>query len=104
IDPSRRRSDFYLYEPTGDYYWSSEYYYNETPAKFRCGFILHLEPEGNAHTKVEIFEYQPRVWAGEKLGWGAHGPGFFHDIKEVEPTTADRVELLNIIKGALPKK
>jgi hypothetical protein len=102
IDPVLRQKDFYLYEPTGDYYWESEYYYQDAPAKFRCHFIIHAEAEGNSNTRIEVFEYQPRIWVGKKFGVSGHsGPGFYNDIREVEPTTTDRLELLDIMKHAI---
>jgi hypothetical protein len=58
--PANARSvDFYLYEPSGDYYWSSEYFFNGTPAKFRCAFIIHLEPLGSTKTKFNAFRARP---------------------------------------------
>jgi len=99
-----RRQDFYLLEPTGDYYWASEYYYRGEPARFRCNFIIHLEPQEAARSKIEIFEYVPSIWVGEKFGWSAHTgpiPGFFYDIRFSAPTTADRAEVLTKILEAI---
>jgi hypothetical protein len=94
-----RNRDLYLYEPTGDYYWESEYFYEGRPAKFRCSFIIHLEPAANSSTNVEIFEYQPTIWAGEYLGLSADGllPTMLHDIRSVEETTTDRKAILTMI-------
>jgi hypothetical protein len=94
-----RNRDLYLYEPTGDYYWESEYFYEGRPAKFRCSFIIHLEPAANISTNVEIFEYQPTIWAGEYLGLSADGPlpAMLHDIRSVEETTTDRKAILTMI-------
>ncbi|MFY9610536.1 MAG: hypothetical protein WAU45_18240 [Blastocatellia bacterium] len=102
LEPRLRKSDYYLYEPTGDYYWDSEYYCNDSPAKFRCSFIIHLESDRNVNTKIEIFEYLPVVWVGKKFDVaGHHGPGFYNDTREVEPTGEDRVELLDVLKKAI---
>jgi hypothetical protein len=97
-----RTNDVYLYEPTGDYYWESEYFYKGRPANFRCSFLIHLEPAGESRTKVEIFEYQPTLWAGEYLGLSAHAvlPTRLHDIRPAEPTTGDRQALLTIIQSS----
>ena len=88
IPPELRNRDLYLYEPTGDYYWESEYFYQGKAAKFRCSFLIHLEPAANPGTKVEIFEYQPTVWVGEYFGLSAHAilPAKLHDIR---PGAAD---------------
>ncbi len=93
IPPARR-------EPSGDYYWDSEYFYNDAPAKFHCSFLIHLEPADASHTTVEIFEYQPYIWAGEYFGFSAHAilPTTLHDIRPVESTTSDRRALLAIIE------
>ena len=48
IPPELRNRDLYLYEPTGDYYWESEYFYQGKAAKFRCSFLIHLEPATNS--------------------------------------------------------
>ena len=93
-----RSNDFYIYEPSGDYYWNSEYFSNGAPAKFRCAFIIHLEPLGSTTTKVEVLEYLPEIWVGKVFDpMGHSGPGFYYDIREVGPTEADRTDLLEII-------
>lgn len=99
---SARSADFYLYEPSGDYYWNSEYFSKGAPAKFRCAFIIHLEPLGSTTTKVEVLEYLPEIWVGKVFDpMGHSGPGFYYDIREVGPTAADRTELLEIIRRAV---
>ncbi|HLQ23135.1 MAG TPA: hypothetical protein VK132_08005 [Gemmatimonadales bacterium] len=102
IAPDLRRDDLFLYEPTGDYYWNSEYWYEGAPARFRCSFIIHVEP-ASAGTRVEIFEYQPTIWVGERFGFSAHAvlPVSFHDIRPAEPTTADRGEVVKLIEAAV---
>jgi hypothetical protein len=97
-----RTRDFYLYEPSGDYYWESEYFYKGQPARFRCSFLIHLEPAGTSGTKVGVFEYQPEIWVGEYLGLSAHAilPTKLHDIRPVEATTADPKAVLAIIERA----
>jgi len=100
IPPARRGRDFYFHEPSGDYYWDSEYFYKNAPAKFHCSFLIHLEPADASHTTVEIFEYQPYIWAGEYFGFSAHAilPTTLHDIRPVEPTTSDRRALLAMLE------
>ena len=102
IAPDLRRHDLFLYEPTGDYYWNSEYWYDGAPARFRCSFIIHVEPAG-AGTQVEIFEYQPTIWVGERFGFSAHAvlPVTFHDIRPAEPTTGDREDVLKLIEAGV---
>lgn len=117
IPAEERSRDFYLYEPTGDYYWPSEYFYKGQPAPFRCAFLIHLEPAGErsavpgsvslpiggpAMTTFEIFEYQPIIWVGEYLGLTAHsiGPAMLHDIRPVEETTADRQAVVAMLQTA----
>src|SRR5215510_6425448 len=104
LPANRKKDDLYLFEPTGDYYWRSEYFYRGEPARFRSSFILHLEPQANDQTKIEIMEYLPEIWVGEEFGWSAHAgplPGFFHDIRMAAPTTADRTEVAKKIEEAL---
>jgi hypothetical protein len=107
IDVARRRLDFYLYDfsdaDNHNDYWTSDYYRGSEPVPFRCNFIIHHEPEGSGHTKVEIFEVAPRIWVGKKFGLERHGPGFYLDIRKVDPTTSDRVDLLGILKEVLDK-
>jgi hypothetical protein len=102
--PSELRSrDLYLYEPSGDYFWESEYFYKGQAAKFRCSFLIHLEPAGDSGTRVEIFEYQPTIWVGEYIGLSAHAvlPMKMHDIRPAQPTTVDRKEVLLTIEDAV---
>ncbi len=102
LPASARSADFYLYEPSGDYYWNSEYFSNGAPAKFRCAFIIHLEPLGSTKTKVEVLEYLPEICVGKVFDpLGHSGPGFYYDIREVGPTEADRTELLEIVRRAV---
>jgi hypothetical protein len=100
IPLAQRGRDFYFHEPSGDYYWESEYFYKNAPAEFHCSFLIHLEPADTSHTTVEIFEYQPYIWAGEYFGFSAHAilPTRLHDIRPVEPTDSDRRALLAMIE------
>ena len=117
ISAGQRIRDFYLNEPSGDYYWPSEYFYRGQPVPFRCAFLIHLEPtgaepaapgsanlpiSGPAMTALEIFEYQPTIWAGDYLGLMAHGigPAKLHDVRPVEETTADRQAVLTMLQTA----
>jgi hypothetical protein len=102
ISPEFRTRDLYLYEPSGDFYWESEYFYQGHAAQFRCSFLIHLEPAGNSGTKVEVFEYQPEIWVGEYFGLSAHAvwPTMLHDIRSVETTTLDRKAILTVIQTA----
>jgi hypothetical protein len=109
LDASARKQDFYLTPPyaaaevtagSADYYWESEYYYNDKPAK--CKFIIHLEPQGGSSTRIEIIEFQPEIWVGRKFDVLGHGgPSYYHDIRFVEPTTQDRIDLLDYLKSIL---
>ena len=102
IEPASKRNDLYLYDFSDaddpDSYWLSEYYYRGAPARFRCNFIIHLETKSNDSTRIEIFEYAPRVWLGNRFSMGPHGPGMHLDIRDVESTTKDRIELMKLIK------
>lgn len=103
MDAGAKRHDFYLYEPSGDHYWHSEYFCDSEPAKFRCAFIIHLEPLGPDQTRVQVIEYLPMIWVGRAWSTLGHsGPGFYDDIRfGLEPTKIDRVELLTVIKEAV---
>jgi hypothetical protein len=99
-----KSNDFYLYEPTGDCYWDSEYYYQDKPAPFITSFIIHLDSAGNNQTKIQIFELSPQIHIGEYIGFGGHSgpfPGKFWDIREVEPTVSDKIDVLSVIKANL---
>ena len=53
---------------------------------------------GAAATEVEVLELSPRVWVGKKFSVEAHGPGTYLDVRNVAPTTADRTELLELVR------
>jgi hypothetical protein len=96
-----RADDIHLWAPV-DVYWESEYYYDGRPTMFYTEFILHLEPDRDdpiRRTRIEVYEFRPGIWVGEKFSFGAHSilPSFHRDIRWVEPTTQDRVELLEQI-------
>jgi hypothetical protein len=103
LPADKRHSDFYLYEPTGDRYWPSDYFYNGAPAKFRCAFLIHLESQPNHGTTVAVFEYLPTIWVGQRVGFSAHaiGPTSLDDIRFVESTNSDRLRLLNKIQQSV---
>ena len=89
--------DIFLYEPTGDVYWPSEYLYNGKKADFRCSFILH-QSSANGGSQIQIFEYQPQIRAGNYFDPLGHaGPGMYWDIRPVEPTVIDREILKSIL-------
>jgi hypothetical protein len=74
--------------------WFSEYTANSKPVPFTCGFIIHLQEDGPAQTRVEVLEYDPRVRFGKVFVVGHAEAGFVRDAKLVPPTTRDRVEML----------
>jgi hypothetical protein len=99
-----RSRDLYLNEPSLEHWWESEYFADGERAKFHCAFLIHLEPAGSTDTRIEIFEYQPTIWAGERLGFSPHAlpvPVWLHDIRFVDTTTTDRTEVLRLIEGTL---
>ena len=103
----RKSRDLYLNEPSGDHWWISEYFVDGQPANFRCSFLIHFEPAENNGTRIEIFEYQPTIWAGEKIGVSPHGlpvPTRLHDIRAVDATTIDRNDELRMIQDAVAKQ
>ena len=101
LDPAERKLDLYLRNFTDDY-WTSEYFYNGAPAKFQCAFILHLQPAADASTRIEVIEHLPTIWVGKTFDLlGRHGPDFYYDIRFVGPTTSDRVEMLDTLRGLL---
>lgn len=100
LNDQQRANDIYLSQLFHEYYWPSEYVLRERTLPFQSQFIVHLQAVGPERTRIEIIEALPRVNAGEKWGMGGHGeilPGKVTDIREVPPTTRDRLELLEII-------
>jgi hypothetical protein len=99
ISAGDRSQDLLIEEPTGDRYWQSEYATTSGPARFRCGFIVHLERHGPLATEVQVYEMVPEVWVGEHWELLHHGIGFgkVHDIRSVEPTVKDRMDLLDAL-------
>ena len=99
IPGSLRLKDLLLEEPTGDVYWQSEYSTAGGPVKFRCGFILHFSRPARSTTEVQVYEKVPEIWAGERWDFLRHGIGFgkVHDIRFVEPTVSDRLNMLDLV-------
>jgi len=99
IPALRRSQDIMLDEPTGDLYWLSEYHSAQGPVRFRCGFILHFEEPSPLLTEVQVFEKVPLVWPGEHWAVLHHGVGVgkVHDIRPVDPTVQDRLDLLQAL-------
>ncbi len=102
LPAAAKREDLFLYDfsdaDDGRSYWLSEYYVGGRQVPFRCNFLIHLEPAGPTATAIEIFELSPRVWVGKKFSFEAHGPGRYLDVRDVAPTTADRLELLQWVR------
>ena len=101
----QRVQDLLVEEPTGDVYWRSEYETADGPVKFRCGFIVHFEQLRPLSTEVQVYEKVPEVWVGEHWDFAHHGIGFgkFHDIRVVEPTVQDRLDLLTALSEIAPR-
>jgi hypothetical protein len=99
IPASLRAHDLLIEEPTFDLYWPSEYSTATGTVKFRCGFILHFAANTLLTTEVQVYEKAPEIWVGEHWGLSRHGIGFgkFHDIRPVEPTVKDRMDMLNLL-------
>ena len=95
--PAARGHAFYLSEPTGNVYWPSEYVHDGKPADFRSAFIVHLRTESENATTVEVIEYQPMIKVGRRFRIGHNGPGFYADIRDVEPTARDRQRMLEAV-------
>ena len=97
----QRKWGFYLRQDS-ELYWASEYHCAGEPVKFRSNFILDLSSASPSSTRIEVLEYQPTVLVGRKFAVTAHGgPGFYDDIRQVEPTTSDRVEVLRHVLTVL---
>lgn len=96
---SLRIYDLLIEEPIGDTYWSSEYLTAAGPARFRCGFIVHLSANAPSGTEVQVYEKVPEIWAGEHWEFLHEGIGIgkVHDIRFVEPTVKDRLDVLNLL-------
>jgi hypothetical protein len=94
-----RVNDLLIEEPIGDAYWTSEYSTTGGPTKFRCGFILHFAGDAPLATEVQVYEKVPEIWAGEHWEFLHHGIGIgkVHDIRLVEPTVKDRLDMLNLL-------
>jgi len=99
--PFVRADAFYLNEPSGNVYWPSEYVFDGKPADFRSAFIVHFRRESETTTNVEVIEYLPRIRVGRRFKVGHNGPGFYADIREVEPTALDRQRLLTALTSHL---
>ena len=99
--PAARADAFYLSEPTGNVYWPSEYVHDGKPADFRTAFIIHLRKDGENATAVEVIEYQPTIKVGRRFRIGHNGPGFYADIRNVEPTARDRQRVLDAVTRTL---
>lgn len=94
-----RVHDLLIEEPIGDLYWPSEYSTTAGPVKFRCGFILHFSEPAPGTTEVQVYEKAPEIWPGEHWELLHHGIGIgkVHDIRVVEPTVKDRLDMLNLL-------
>jgi hypothetical protein len=106
MPPGERVDDLLIQDPTGDFYWDSEYRTIEPvdrPVRFHCGLIIHLVTRGPSRTEVQVYELVPSVWAGEHWAFAAHGVGVgrYHDIRFVEPTVTDRIKTLDLFDRVL---
>lgn len=101
VPEEARNRDLYVWG-VGIDYWYSEYQSWGKPVRFNTNFIVHLEPTPEGATRVEVIEYLPVVWPGEVFRFcGRAGPNTYHDIRQVPPTTVDRIEMLSIVVDVL---
>ena len=54
-------------------------------------------------TNVEVIEYLPVIKAGQRFKVGHNGPGFYADIREVEPTALDRQRLAALARTCVTR-
>ena len=103
LPASERDQDLLLLEATGDLYWNSEYAGESGAVKFQCEFILHFKESAGGATTVQVFEKVPSVWPGMYWTFGHSGPGWYRDIRFVEPTVQDRVSVLDMLDAVVSK-
>ena len=103
LPASERDQDLLLREATGDLYWNSEYTGESGAVKFQCEFILHFKESAGGATTVQVFEKVPSVWPGMCWTFGHSGPGWYRDIRFVEPTVQDRVSVLDMLDTVVSK-
>ncbi len=101
LPEAAKKFDLLLHDPL-ERYWESSYTVAGKPVRFRCDFVVHLEPLPGGGTEIEVLELQPRVWVGERFLLAGHsGPGRYHDIRAVEPRDEDRLAFLAALRSAL---
>jgi len=103
LPANERDRDLLLREATGDLYWNSEYAGKSGAVKFQCEFILHFKESAGGATTVQVFEKVPSVWPGMYWTFGHSGPGWYRDIRFVEPTVQDRVSVLDMLDAIVSK-
>jgi hypothetical protein len=98
IPRAERADDLYLFDPIGTF-WKSEYEANGAPVPFHCNFVVHLANRGTSHTEIFAIEHAPTVNAGRRFFLLGHeGPGFYDDLRIVQPTNRDREALLRLLE------
>lgn len=100
--PGAARSlDLFLTDPL-DRYWLSEYEHAGRPVRFRCDFLLHLEPRTGGGTSLEVIEVSPHIWPRNRFRFFGHkGPGRYRDILPVAPTARDLATMARLVRAAL---
>jgi hypothetical protein len=97
LSADQRTNDVYLFEPTGDRRWPSEFLVGGQTLPFQTSFILHLAP-GDKGTAVTAIEVRPMVLAGQDWRFERHGPGWIFRFCPTPPSVGDRRRLIEIVR------
>lgn len=100
---SARTNDVYLWSPDVPY-WHSEYVMNGKRLPFKTYFILHITAGGDNATIVEAIEHKPVVRIEDHPALDENGLHQPHAVREVPPTTHERVFLLSCIRQFIERE
>lgn len=102
LEESARALDLYINVPFLQT-WHSEYSVDGEKVPFRANFLIHLEPLGDAETRIEVVELIPRVYHGHTFRPCSRHlvPTYTRDAHPVAPTTQDRRDVLGLAVDTL---
>jgi hypothetical protein len=94
----KRATDLWI-RPDDDHYWTSDYVRGREPVPFSAEYVVHLAAQpGAAATRVDVVQLRPRVNLGKRFDLlGRAGPGWYQDIRAVEPSPLATSELTEFL-------
>ena len=97
--PASQRQYDVLITPDVDYYWNAE------GRQYSCQFIIHVQAQDGAGSRLVLLQVWPTVYTGKRFELlGRTGPGRYMDLRPSAPSAQTEAELRAFLAAALARQ